>query len=759
MKAERLQKIIRYTWVGFGAGLFLFFVFLALIAYDVGGLFGGMPDLEELENPKVNLSSELWSADGKILGKYYRENRTYIPLNQISPHLIKALLATEDIRFYEHAGIDFKATFAIPYYLLKGDRRGSSTITQQLARNLFSSRSNQYRGSLFSISPLRKVLTKMKDWFLTIQIERRYTKNEILNMYFNTVAFGSNSFGIQVACKTFFGKKPIDIVPEEAALLIGLLKAPTRYSPIRNYDNALRRRNTVLSQMAKYQFLNSKDPVENQAILDSLSSLPINLAKFQRESHNRGLAPYFRIQAQRFLFNWCKRNGIDLYGDGIKIYTTIDTKIQTFAENAVEKHLKVYQKKFFQHWKDSVPWRDKNGRQIPNFMERAIKKTKRYKSLVKAYPNDVSQVSKILNTPRKMKVFDWNSKNFEKDTLISPIDSVKYYKYFLQTGMLAMSPYTGYIKAWVGGINHKYFKYDHVKLGKRQPGSTFKPILYATAFSEKEFKPCNMVMDIPTTYRYDDGTTWTPKNSGNKYTGAVISLRQAMARSVNTVAAYLIGQVTPQRVVYYARAKFGIQSPLAAVHSLSLGTSDVSIYELVGAYGVFLNKGTWIEPIFITHIEDKNGKLIHRFVPNTKEALNERVAYMMLDMLKGGTEERGGTSLGLRRYKFLAGNEVGGKTGTTSNYSDAWYVGMTKDLVTGVWVGSEDRSVHFRSLSLGQGSRQAMPIFGYFYDSLYSSKHPIYSKGAFPKPFGNMNYSRDCYNKKLTRQSIDNETL
>ena len=723
MKSLTIQKSFRYLWIGFGSGWLLFLLILFGIAYDAGGLFGGMPDLAELENPKVNLSSELWSADGKLLGKYYRENRTRIPLDQISPHLIKALLATEDIRFYEHAGIDFKATFAIPYYLLKGDRRGSSTISQQLARNLFASRSDQYRGSLFSISLLRKIITKAKDWFLTIQIERRYTKNEILNMYFNTVGFGSNSFGIHVACKTFFNKTPADILPEEAAVLVGLLKAPTRYSPVLNYKNSLRRRNTVLRQMQKYSFLKLSE-------VDSLVQLPIDLASIQTDKHNRGLAPYFRIQAQRFLFRWCRQNGIDLYGDGLRIYTTIDTKIQTLAEQAVEKHLKNYQKEFFKHWGDSVPWRKENGKKIPNFLKNAIKRTKRYKSLVKRYGRDTVKIQEILNTPRKIKVFTWKSKNYEKDTLLSPMDSLKYYKYFLQTGMMAMSPYTGFIKAWVGGINHKYFQYDHVKLGRRQPGSTFKPILYATAFSEKGFVPCDRAMDIPATYRYDDGTTWTPKNSNNKYTGEVISLRQAMSRSVNTVAAYLIGQVTPQRVVNYAREKFGIRSPLAAVHSLCLGTSDVSVYELVGAYGTFLNRGTWIEPIFITHIEDKNGKLIHRFLPKTTEALSERIAYMMLDMLKGGTEEKNGTSLGLYRYKFIRGNEVGGKTGTTANYSDAWYVGMTKDLVTGIWVGNEDRSVHFRSLRLGQGSRQAMPIFGYFYEALYNPKDPIYSKGS-----------------------------
>ncbi len=741
-------KLTRILWSIFIIGVISAITLMVAVDKNYNNWFGELPDLKVLENPKTELASELYSADGELLGKYFRQNRSNVRYEDLSPNLINALIASEDIRFYDHSGIDLIGTMAIPYYLfLKGKKRGSSTITQQLAKNLFKTRGEAYQGTLSnsSIPFLSIIIIKLKEWILSTKIERSYTKKEIITMYLNTVDFGSNSFGIKVAAKTFFNTTPDQLNVQQSATLIGLLQSTTRYSPILNPDNSIIVRNTVIRQMGKYGFITNNET-------DSILKLPIVTDDYAVESHNTGSATYFRSEIRKELLKFCKANGFDLFADGLKIYTTIDSKMQKYAEEAVEEHIRNYQDIFYEHWKGrGKPWIDEEGKEMPNFLENAIKRTDHYKKLKKKYGDDKSSIWKELKKPRKMRVFTWKSPTLEKDTVLSPYDSLDYYKHFLHGGLISMKPQNGHIKAWVGGINYKYFKYDHVKQGFRQPGSTFKPILYTVALAEK-YHPCFRVADVPITFKLFDGTTYTPKNSGS-YSNEFYTLRQAMARSINTVAAYLIRDLTPEKVVEYAENRFGfsylrnkynIGLKLMPVPSLCLGTSDVSIFELAAAYGTFVNKGVWTEPVFITRIEDKNGNILKRFVPKTIEALDEELAYLMTYMLRGSNEEERGTSLGLHRYKFRENNEVAGKTGTTANFSDAWFVGATKDLVTGVWTGADDRSIHFRTIEHGQGARMAMPIFAIYMEKVFADDSLGYEKGPFPKPSRPLSIELDC---------------
>lgn len=732
-------RLIKVMWVVLLLGFVSYYLFMVSIYNDWNGWYGGMPDYEQLENPRSALSSELYSADRVLLGKYYRTDRVKATYEELSPNLINALVATEDIRFQEHSGIDLMSLARVAKGVLTlntSSTGGGSTVTQQLAKKLFDTRyDSTLRGSLYNNKLIRIISIKMKEWILAAQIERAYTKKEILTMYFNTVDFGSNAFGVKVASKTYFNKEPINLNVQEAAVLVGLQKAITYYSPILNYDNSLRRRNVVLKQMEKYGYLTATE-------YDSISKLPIDLNSYKVENHNTGSATYFRTVVRNFALNWCKENGYDLFEDGLKIYTTLNSKMQVYAEEAVKDHLSEYQKIFFKHWEGRNPWIDQNFRELKGFLEKEIQKTERYRTLKNKYGKAQDSIEFYLNKQDTIKVFTWDTPTFEKDTVLSPMDSLKYYKHFLHAGMMSMDPYTGHIKAWVGGINHKYFQYDHVKQGRRQPGSTFKPIVYAAAINEKGFHPCFSVVDVPIAFDLPTGETWTPVNSG-PYTGATLTLRQAMAQSVNTVAAYLMKEMNPATVIRYAR-NMGITSPLDSVPALCLGVSDVSVYDMVGAYGTFVNRGVWTEPIFITHIEDKNGKVIYRQVPKNREVLSEEAAYIMTYMLRGALEEKKGTALRLWQNDFKKDNHVGGKTGTTSNYSDAWFMGITKELVTGVWVGAEDRSVHFRSLKYGQGGRQAMPIFANYTEKVYADESLGYTKGVFPEPATGISIELDC---------------
>ncbi|WP_245598684.1 penicillin-binding protein 1A [Sporocytophaga myxococcoides] len=718
------QQIAKYVWIIAGGMLYYIIGFVILLQINFLWLFGQMPGVEDLENPSSDQASEIYSADNILLGKYFRENRSPVDLTQISPNVINALISTEDVRFYEHSGIDAKGFFAIFWYMVKGDQRGSSTLSQQLAKNLFKTRNDEFQGILGYVPIVNVLLYKAKEWMLAIKLERNYTKEEIINMYLNTVDFGSNAFGIKVAARTFFNTSPDSLTIEQSATLVGALKATTLYNPVYRPENSLERRNVVLDLMVQNTVLNPKD-------YDSIRKIPLKV-DFKVENSTDGIATYFRGVLNKYLLKWCKENGKDLYGDGLKIYTTLDSRMQKHAEDAVAEHMTVVQKKFFDHWKGQNPWRYENKKEITNFIEDASKKTLTYKMLVKKFGEGHDSINIVMNTPVKMTVFSWEG---EKDTLMSPIDSLKYYKHFLHSGFMSMDPSSGEIKAWVGGINYKYFKYDHVKQGKRQAGSSFKPFVYAAAI-EKGYTPCYLLPDAPITFRYEENgemKTWSPKNADWVFTGDSMTLRQAIGRSINSVAAQVLKLIGIDAVINEAK-KLGITSKLEPVPSICLGSSDVSVYEMVGAYSAFVNSGVWVEPYFISRIEDRNGNILHEVIPKTRDALSEDVAYVMVHMLKGGVEERGGTSQALFKYNIFRGNEVGGKTGTTSNHSDGWYMGITKNLVSGVWVGGEDRSIHFRTSQLGEGSKIALPIFGLYMEKVYADDSLNIPKGYFKRP-------------------------
>lgn len=735
-ESNKLGTFIKVLWVGFICGVILLPLYIFFVSINFLNLFGEMPSLEVLENPKSEVASELYTADNVLLGKYFRENRTPVEYEQISPNLINALKATEDYRFEEHSGIDLFSLLRVFFKTIVLQQRnsgGGSTISQQLAKNLFETRGSLYEGPLAQKNRHIKVLfEKTKEWITAVKIERAYTKNEIITMYLNTVDFGSNAFGIQVAARTFFSTTPDSLTVPQAAMLVGLLKAPSYYSPVYNPENAVRRRNTVFAQMEKYGYL-------TQTQFDSLALKPL-VVNYNVENHNSGSGTYFRSVITNYLLNWSKKRGIDLFADGLRIHTTLDSRMQKYAEEAVATHMKDLQKKFFAFYKGKNPWQDEKGKEIPGFIEYAAKRSERYKQLKEQFGGDTAAIWKIMKKPIKMRVFTYNG---EKDTTMSPIDSIKYYKHFLHTGFMAMDPHTGYIKAWVGGIDHKHFKYDHVKQGKRQPGSTFKPFVYAAAL-DLGYSPCYEVPDLPVTFETgDENGTWTPQNSDGAYSGEIYSLRKAMANSVNSITANMIKKVGPQTVVDYAK-RMGVTSPLEPVPALCLGVNDVSLYEMVGAYGTFVNKGFWTEPLYITRIEDKEGNVLQEFTPKTSEVFDEETAYLMVHMLKGATEEKGGTALGLNKFGLLwQGYEIGGKTGTTQNYSDGWFMGITPKLVAGAWVGGDDRSIHFRTMDLGQGARMAMPIWALFMQKVFSDPSLGIGKDHFPRP-AHLKVEVDC---------------
>lgn len=662
------------------AGIVSFTLFVFMVSW---GWFGELPPLEELENPKTYLASEIYSEDGVVLGKYYLQNRSNTTFDELSPNLVNALIATEDVRFYDHSGIDFRRFTSAVLFL--GKRGGASTITQQLAKNLFPRKKFD--------NVFNKATTKLKEWITAIRIEERYTKEEIMTMYFNTVEFGGNSFGISSAAKTFFGTTPLALTEVEAAMLVGMLKAPTKYSPVRNPANALFRRNTVLNQMRKYDF------ISNEAF-DSLKAKPIEL-KYQEEDHNEGLAPYFREHLRQELLDWCAENGYNLYKDGLKIYTTINSKMQAMAEESVQAHVKLMQGKFFEHWKGREPWG-----QYKELITAGMKRSDRYRIMKAAGATD-AEIEKAFNTPVKMKVFSYT--RGEVDTTMTPLDSIKYYKYFMQAGLMSMDPTTGYIKAWVGGINHKYFKYDHVNIAaKRQVGSTFKPLVYTLAI-DNGWSPCYKAPNQRVVF--EDYENYSPDNADDKYNDPEMTLFRGLQFSVNNIVMQVmkqLGPTAPKSVIELAR-KMGITSELPPYPSIALGVADISVYEMVGAFSTYANKGVWTEPIYVTRIEDKNGNVIREVVPRKVEAMSEQTAYIMEKMLERVTAH--GTAAKVK-YMYQVPGAVGGKTGTTQNYSDGWFIGITPTLATGIWTGFEDRAIHFRSMSLGSGSAMAMPIFG-----------------------------------------------
>ena len=737
LNAERpwFKKVIKYCWI-----IFLCFVIgLPLYVYtvkiDLLGLFGGMPSITDVENPENDLSSELISADGVSLGRYFRFNRSQVNFNELSDDLVNTLVLSEDHRFYNHSGLDFPAYLRVLWGLITlNPAGGGSTITQQLAKNLYTR--NPDRSLDGAIAKLgrypRRMVQKTKEWIIAVDLERNFTKEEIIAMYLNTYEFSNNTYGIKVASETYFNKQPDSLDLRESALLVGMLQNSTFYNPIRRPENALQKRNEVLKKVyaARYK-------ITSREQYDSLIALDLGL-NYKVQNQNEGLATYFRTRISAYLMDWCSHRGIDLWNSGLKIYTTIDSRLQKYAEEAVAEHMKNLQMEFTKQWEGKNPWVDDDQHEIPGFIKLRIRQTDAYKNLVTKYGEKSDSVRIMLNLKRPMTIFSWNG---ERDTLFSSIDSLAYYKRFLRTGLMSMDPNTGHIKAWVGDFNYKYFKYDHVEQGKRQPGSTFKPFVYGLAM-ESGYSPCYVLEDISPSFKVS-GAVWYPPNSdGSKGTGEKMTIREAMARSINSITAQMMKALGEENVVEFAH-RVGIESKLDPVPSLCLGVSDVSLYEMVGAYSTFVNNGIHTKPFFITRIEDKNGNVIENFVPKTRQAINDETAYKMIYMLMGGIEVTGGTSRGLN-YELKKDNEIGGKTGTTNSASDGWYMGITHDLVTGVWVGGDEHSIHFPSWIFGQGARTAMPIWDKYMTKTYADPSTGIVKGKFKLPKSGMDISLDC---------------
>ena len=740
-------KFLRYLLIF----IYSIIIYFCAIELNFLWLFGYSPDMEDIKHPVLSVSSEVYYADGTLIGRFYKENRSPVDYKNISPNLVHALVATEDARFYKHHGVDFFAFFTSMLSTAKGDRRGGSTITQQLAKNLFETRKKKSQGLIKHVPFIRTAVFKCKEWLTAFEIEHVYNKEQILTLYFNTVAFGNNSFGIKAASLKYFNKTPDKVDPAEAATLIGMLKATSTYNPIKNPEKSKDRRNTVLSQMQKNGYLSKAD-------YSTYTAEPLQLDLSFVEDVSQGDS-YLRRAVEKWLDKWCKENDYDLYEDGLKIYTTIDPKLQQYAEEAVTEKMKMLQKRFNGIWGDKNPWRDLDGNEIKDFVRKNEEKLPIYKLLDKKFHSDSIQIKNYFGQRKKMRVFTWNG---ERDTMMSTVDSIKYYAKILNTGMMTIEPSTGKIKVWVGGIDHKYFNYDHVKQAKRQAGSTFKPFAYVTAL-DNGFTPCDKFTDKPVSIKFNDNgkpDVWEPKNADWHFSYQEMSLRWAMGKSVNSITAQLTERVGWDKIVEYAH-KCGIESPLRSVPSVSLGTNDVSVYEMVRAYSTFLNKGKKIDPLLVTKITDQQGNVLEEFKLKEEKVLSEETAWLMLYMFRGGMEEPGGTSQALWEYPGLwkKDNQIGGKTGTSSKFVDGWYMGVTKDLVTGIWVGADDRSIHFNSSETGEGSHTALPIFGSFMQRVYADAKSGYTYGPFPKPWVKITKEYMCPSPRISRDTTAVDSL
>ncbi len=708
------KRIILILWLLFGLAILTPSLVIYLISIDT---FGKLPSTDKLENPEAALATEVYSCDGVVLGKYFNENRSPITYDHISKNMVNALIATEDARYYDHSGIDFTGLMRAVFkpLLLMGHAGGASTISQQLAKNLF--------GRPHFKNKFQVLGQKMKEWVIAVRLEKFYTKEEIIAMYLNTVEFGQNAYGIKSAASTYFNTTPEALSVTQTAMLVGLLKAPTEFSPVKHPKNAINRRNTVLGQMVKYDYLSERQFAQ-------LSKEPI-LLDMHADSHDEGQATYFREYIKSIAKKVAEDNNLDLYSDGLKIYTTIDSRMQKYAEEAAYRHLKEMQTKLDKQYAKKHPWDDN-----PEIVDLAVKRSVRYAALKQFGVSDV-KISRIFNTPQRMKIFSYRG---TVDTTMSPLDSIKYYKYFLQTGFMAMEPGTGNVKAWVGGVDFKFFKYDHVNpMAKRQVGSTFKPFVYATAISNK-FSPCEEVPNVPVVFEKFDN--WQPKNSDGKY-GGKLTLKNGLAQSVNCITAWVMKQVGVEPVVKMAH-KMGITSDLMPVPSLCLGVADLSVYEMVSAYNTFNSKGIYVEPMLVTRIEDKNGHILkNNFEHKTEEAIDEKSDYVMINMLRGVVDNPAGTAWRLRfMYKLDA--PMAGKTGTTQNQSDGWFIGMVPKLTAGAWVGCDDRAVHFYNMQDGQGASLALPIYAYFMQKVYEDKTLGFTKDDWAKPKDGLDVELDC---------------
>ena len=742
----------RLIWVAFGS---ITFGIIAIFGAASLGLLGPMPDFRQLENPKTNLATQIISADDTVLGKFYfNDNRTPISFREIPTAMIEALVATEDERFYSHSGIDFRGTARAVFYL--GKKGGASTITQQLARQLFVGVRSQ--------NTFQAIVQKIKEWVIAIRLERRYTKNEIITMYLNIYDFNYNADGLRSASSIYFSKKPIELDLSEAAMLVGMLKNSSLYNPLRRPEMVRSRRNIVYQQMLRNKLI-----TEEQR--DSLAALPITL-DFNPQSHREGIATYFRTYLQQFMRSWIskhpKEDGTfyNLYLDGLRIYTTIDSRLQTYAEDAVTAHMSNLQKEFFRQnvpeYNDIAPFLDVEKEDVENIMQQAKRRSERWRKM-KALGHDEETILASFEKPTQMEVFGWNG---DIDTIMTPTDSIRYYKHFLRAGMMSMEPQTGHVKAWVGGINYRHFQFDHVMQGKRQIGSTFKPCVYASAIDQLKVSPCDSLPDgyycvEPAKFGAHDA--WCPKNSGDRYIGKR-TLKNALANSVNTISARLIDKVGTRPVVNLVR-NLGVSSPIPNVPAIALGSADLSVYEMVGAYSSFANKGIYVKPVVVTRIEDKNGTVIYQTAPETKDVLSEESAYVTLKLLEGVTESGSGVRLRHRGaektnpifrdlvtgYPYEFDNPIAGKTGTTQNQSDGWFIGMVPNLATGVWVGGEDRSIHFETIAYGQGATMALPIWANYMKACYADSTLVVSKDEFMAP-DVVSIPLDCDSLSVARQ-------
>ena len=712
---------LRFFWAVFALGILSV---ITLFSSAALGLLGQMPELKQLENPKTNLATQILSSDGVVLGKFYfNDNRTPIAFDALPKNLVNALIATEDERFFSHSGIDLKGTLRALAYM--GKKGGASTISQQLARQLFV--------GVRSRNKVEAVLQKFKEWVLAVQLERRYTKKEIIAMYLNIYDFGYSADGVQSAAKIYFNTTPKALSIEQSATLVGMLKNSSLFNPLRRPERVEKRRNVVLSQMKRNGFISEVE-------LDSLKQIPLEI-DYTPDSHREGLATYFRAYLQQFMRKWTKNNpkpdgtNYDIFRDGFRIFTTIDSRLQKIGETAVDAHMANLQEEFFLQntpkANPTAPFLDLREGEIDTLLQNKARRSERWRKM-RASGKDEDAIWASFQKPVEMEVFSWKG---DRDMLMSPLDSIRYYKHFLRASMMSMNPLTGHVKAWVGGFNYKHFQYDQVYQGRRQIGSTFKPFLYATAIDQLRLSPCDILPDALfciEPMKHGNVDAWCPKNSGDKY-GRMRTLKNALANSVNTVSARLMDRVGPRPVINLAR-KMGITSYLPAVPSIALGTPDISLLEMVGAYSTFANKGIYVKPIMISRIEDKNGTVLFEVVPETRDVLSQESAYVTIDLLKGVTEA--GSGIRLRHqgadehnyayknvvtgYPYQFENPIAGKTGTTQNQSDGWFMGMVPNLVTGVWVGGEDRAVHFKDIAFGQGATMALPIWAMYMRDAYA---------------------------------------
>ncbi len=786
MATKKISKIFVWTiWIGFFIATITVISIFTMISK---GKIGYIPPFDELENPQTNLATELFSSDGVMLGKYYNENRTIVQFEDLSPNIVNALLATEDIRFYEHSGVDYRALSRVIYksILLGQSAGGGSTISQQLAKNLYRMRDVQtVKSTSFIARKWSTALMKFQEWVTASKLERNYTKDEIMVMYLNTVTFGQNAFGVKSASYIFFGKTPDSLSLDEAAIMVGLLKAPSKYSPILNPDNCLVRRNTVLSQIQKYQkTLNKLNgfEIKPDSYYDSLRAAPLTVS-YHKQTHNEGLATYFReylriyINAskpkwedysswnkQKFfddsslwvndnLYGWCNKNmkpngtPYNIYRDGLKIYTTINYAMQGYAENAVSKHLgtgdEPLQELFEQQMKGwSHPpfdWRVTTT-EIEQIMKNSMRRSERWHVMHNAGASD-DEISEAFQKPVEMTVFSWQG---DIDTIMSPYDSLLYYKKFLHAGFVAIEPETGNIRAYVGGVNYNYFKYDAVMVQRRQVGSTFKPFVYSLAMMPGGYSPCYKVQNIPYTidvWTNGEKTAWTPKYSPSKFDDQMISLKLGLALSLNQISAWVIKQYGPQSVINLVR-QMGIKSPLEPVYSLAVGAGEVKLIEMASAYCTFANKGVHVSPVMVSRIEDRYGNVLATFTPQKNQAMDENTAYRVIQLMSGVVEF--GTARRLN-YKYHLTNQIVGKTGTTNDNSDGWFMGVTPHLVCGTWVGGEERSIRFASSTYGQGASMALPIFAFFMQQVYANPNlPYKTTDRFKKPSVDDGVETDC---------------